>query len=133
MNPIPRYLPALARLPIGLSLLGHGLVRLAKLSAFSQGMVSSFEPSFLPQSLVSAFGYILPFLEFAIGLFLIVGLFTRQALVVGIVIMAILIFGSSTIENWNAITAQLIHTGYLVALFFIIDENPFSIDHLLKR
>src|ERR1700712_5260885 len=73
----------LLRLAIGTSMFGHGLVRLPKLATFSNWMVTSFQKSFLPQALVVPFSYALPFAEFAVGFLLIVGLFTKQALVAG--------------------------------------------------
>jgi thiosulfate dehydrogenase [quinone] large subunit len=38
----------LLRLGIGISMFGHGLVRLPKLAGFSKWMVTSFEKSLLP-------------------------------------------------------------------------------------
>lgn len=73
----------LLRLAIGASMFGHGLVRLPKLNAFSDWMVGSFEKSILPQALVVPFSYVLPIAEFTVGLLLILGLFTRQALIGG--------------------------------------------------
>ena len=64
----------LARLPIGLSFLGHGVIRIIKLDTFSSGMVKQFDHSLLPVGFVSAFGHVLPFLEFLTGMLLFTGL-----------------------------------------------------------
>jgi thiosulfate dehydrogenase [quinone] large subunit len=58
----------LSRLPIGMSFFGHGLVRLPKLEAPSLWMAGLFSKTFLPESLVQAFGYVLPVLEFIVGI-----------------------------------------------------------------
>src|ERR1035438_4460148 len=89
----------LARLPIGMSMLGHGLIRLTKLQAFRTGMVNEFSKSILPQALVMPFSYMLPFLEFAVGILLLAGLFTRFACALGSAVIVALIFGSSLLEQ----------------------------------
>lgn len=122
-----------ARLPIGLSFFGHGLVRLPKLDQFSGWMLKTMEKSFLPPELISPFSYALPVLEFAIGLLIIIGLFTRQSLFAGLLVMSTLIFGSTTIENWDAITGQLVHAGYLAVLLFMIGHNNFAVDNLFAK
>jgi thiosulfate dehydrogenase [quinone] large subunit len=124
----------LGRLAIGTSFFGHGLVRLPKLDKFSHGIAGEFHHSILPESLVLAFGYALPFAEFLIGLLLIVGLFTRKALVAGTVVMILLIFGSTTIENWTPIGEQLIHILFLLGLLALVDSSDsWSLDMALRR
>ncbi len=122
-----------ARLPIGLSMLGHGIVRLPKLQSFAKGMQDSFAQSYLPSTLVYIFGLILPILELLVGIFIIFGLFTRIGLIGGLIIISMLVFGSSAIENWNAISSQLIHGLYLALLLYYIDNNSTSIDQLIKK
>jgi thiosulfate dehydrogenase [quinone] large subunit len=128
-----QYTYLLARLPIGLSFFGHGLIRILKLSVFSDGMVKLFSKSPLPEGLVSAFGHVLPFFELATGLLLLLGLFTRFATVLGVAIMLALIFGSSMIEQWNAIFTQLFYSAYLVLLFNYSQYNRFSVDGARNR
>lgn len=106
------------RLPIAISILGHGLVRLPKLNGFSDWMVGMMQNSFLPQFLILPFSYILPFAEFLTGLWLLVGFKSKEAVFTGLTIMSILIFGSCSIENWGAIEAQLLHAVYLFALLW---------------
>jgi len=82
----------LARLPLGMSLFGHGVVRLHKLAEFSQWMTNSFSKSILPEILVRPFSYTLPIVELIIGLLLLLGLFTRFALIIGTLTILVLIF-----------------------------------------
>ncbi|UBM59528.1 DoxX family protein [Marinilongibacter aquaticus] len=121
------------RLPMALSLLGHGLVRLPKTSAFAHGMTALLENSYLPETLVSSIAYAVPIVEALTGLFLLMGLFTRQSLQIALALMAIFIFGNTTIENWEAISPELIHAGYLAGLLFTIEHNTFSVDAQMKR
>lgn len=104
------------RLPIAMSFLGHGLVRLPKLEAFASGMAEQFASTPLPQGLVLGFGYLLVIAEFLIGVWLISGRWFNHALMAGLATMTVLIFGSSLIENWNAVSVQLIHSIYLAGL-----------------
>ena len=128
-----QYTYLLARLPMGMSFLGHGVIRLTKLAAFSQGMVGQFSKTFLPGQFVSAFSYVLPFLEFITGLLLLLGLFTRFSIVLGVILMLLLIAGSSIIEQWNAVFIQIIYGGYLAMLFYFINYNGISIDGLKNK
>jgi len=104
------------KLPIAVSLLGHGLVRLPKLPAFTDWLVTTMEKSVIPEFLIVPFGYVLPIAEFLIGLSLLIGFRMKYSLFAGLALMSILIFGSSSIENWSAIESQLLHSLYLVGL-----------------
>lgn len=104
------------RLPIAVSLFGHGLVRLPKLETFSSWMVTTMEKSMIPNFLILPFSYVLPIAEALIGLSLLIGFQTKYTLFAGLALMSILIFGSSSIENWSAIESQLLHSFYLFGL-----------------
>lgn len=104
------------RLPIAVSLLGHGLVRLPKLPAFTDWLVTTMEKSVIPEFLIVPFGYVLPISEFLIGLSLLIGFRMKYSLFAGLALMSVLILGSSSIENWSAIESQLLHSLYLFGL-----------------
>jgi len=112
---------------------GHGLVRLPKLSGFSKWMVKSFENSMLPEILVIPFSFALPVLEFVVGLLLIIGLFTRKALIIGSLIMLALLFGTTLIENWDILPSQLIHIAFFAFLLHYIDDNTWALDMRLPK
>jgi len=124
----------LVRLAIGTSLFGHGLVRLQKLDKFSQGMADHFQHSILPQTLVLAFGYFLPFAEFGIGVLTLAGLWTRQVAVAGVLLMILLIFGTTTIEQFDPIPSQLLHAAFFIGLLVFADRyDSWSLDLALRR
>ncbi|MFT3823844.1 MAG: DoxX family membrane protein [Chitinophagaceae bacterium] len=123
----------LLRLAIGASMFGHGLVRMPKLSGFSAWMVGNFEKSILPKAMVVPFSYALPIAELVIGLFVLIGLFTKASLIAGGAVMAILIFGTTTIENWEAITSQLVHAAFFGVLLHFVESNGYSVDGMLRR
>ncbi len=110
------------RLPIAISLFGHGLVRLPKLGTFSNWMVTSMEKSVIPDFLILPFSYVLPIAEFLIGLSLLIGFRTNYTIYSGMVLMSILIFGSCSVENWSAIEAQLLHTFYMFGLLWFYEK-----------
>ncbi|NNG09988.1 MAG: DoxX family membrane protein [Arenibacter sp.] len=121
------------RLAIGLSMFGHGLVRLGKLSGFSEWMVGSFQNSILPEVLVVPFSYALPILEFCVGMLLLIGLFTKKAIFLGALIMLLLIFGTTLIENWDALPSQLIHLALFAVLLNFINDNCWALDIYFKK
>ncbi len=118
----------LARLPIGMSFLGHGLERLPILAKFSNGMVASFGKSFIPGVLVLPFSLGLPFVELLLGILLLLGLFTRFATVLGVITMLALIFGSTSLGQWDGVFIQLMYSAYLVLLYYFLPYNTVSID-----
>lgn len=117
------------RLPIAISLLGHGLVRLPKLATFSNWVVTSMEKSMIPDFLIVPFSYILPIAEFLIGLSLVIGFKTKYTIFSGLILMSILILGSSSIENWSAIESQLLHSVYLFGLYWFWNKNQSETTH----
>lgn len=123
----------LLRLAIAASMFGHGLVRLPKLNAFSQWMTGTFEKSMLPQAMVQPFSYLLPLAEFAVGLLLLLGLFTKPALIAGGLVMVMLIFGTAMIENWEALPSQLIHAAFFALLLQFSQSNQWALDNLFFK
>ncbi|HEY8895546.1 MAG TPA: DoxX family membrane protein [Niastella sp.] len=121
------------RLAIGISFFGHGLVRFPKLQAFSNWMAGNFKKSILPEALVVPFSLVLPFAEFTIGLLLLTGLLTKYALIAGSLVMLLLLFGTTMIENWDAIPSQIIHIALLAFLLHFIDANSLALDQLFKK
>ncbi len=111
------------RLPVAISLLGHGLVRLPKLAGFSNWMVTTMEKSVIPAALIVPFSYLLPVAEALLGLALLVGFKIRQTLYASIALMSLLILGSCSIENWSAIESQLLHAFYLMAIYWFWEKN----------
>lgn len=121
-----------ARITIGLNFLIHGLVRIPKLSKFAEGIVNGFKETYLPEFMVSPFAYALPFMEFLLGLFLILGFKTRFASVAGAILIAILIFGSGIKEDWAAVGTQMIYAIFFFLLIKNLDFNVLAINHKNK-
>jgi DoxX. len=122
----------LLRLGIAISMFGHGLVRLSKLNTFSQWMIASFEKSLLPKAMVLPFSYVLPVAESTVGLCLLIGLFTKPALIMGAGVLLILLFGTAMIENWEAIPSQLLHLAFFALLLQFVQSNSWALDKLFN-
>jgi len=118
----------LGRLLLGLNFLMHGLVRLPKLGVFRAGIEKEFAAAPLPPALVSLFATALPFVEGAIGVLLLLGLFTRAALVAAMLVIMSLVFGSSLLEKWTLVGDQLVYGLYIITLVLHLQRNRLCLD-----
>ncbi|WP_182277133.1 DoxX family membrane protein [Granulicella sp. 5B5] len=111
----------LLRLLTGLDFFGHGFARIftgTHLSGFAQGMVKNMASTPLPPSLTLASGYAIPCTELLIGILLLLGLFTRSALVLALLLMCMLMFGITLKQDWATAGTQLGYGFVLAALLF---------------
>lgn len=125
-----KYAFLLIRLAIGTTFFGHGLVRLPILDKFSGWMLGQFEKSYLPAQIVQVFSYILPFAELIVGLLVLLGLFLRQASIAGGLVMIALIFGTTTIQQWDNLPSQMIHVAFFAYLLAYEHNDIYSLDKL---
>jgi thiosulfate dehydrogenase (quinone) large subunit len=121
------------RFSLGLSILMHGLVRLPHLSAFAGATVKLFAATPLPEIIVRPFAFSLVFLETIIGALLVVGLWTRWALLLGALSMASLIFGTALRSDWDTLAIQLLYASLYAALIAFREHNSYSVDKLIQR
>lgn len=124
---------AIFRLTFGVNIGFRGVVRITVngLDQFSAGLMKQFEPTWFPPFAISGFGHVVPWIETAIGLMLIVGLFTRPALVIGGLMMTSLTFGTMYLQNFDLAWLQL---TYAIAFFMLLAArawNVISLDNLL--
>ena len=120
----------LGRLLLGLNFLLHGLVRLPKLAAFRAGIVKEFAAAPLPPALVSAYATALPFVEGGLGLLLVLGLWTRPALVAAMLVIMSLVVGSSLLEKWSLVGDQMLYGLYIITLVLHGQRNRLCLDPL---
>jgi thiosulfate dehydrogenase [quinone] large subunit len=120
---------ALLRAVTGANLLMHGASRLlAGKDIFSAHLTEQFARSPLPQPLVHGFGMALPAIEGLIGLLLLIGLKTRWALIAASLLMIVLTFGSSLVQDWSAAETQLMYALVFSVLLFLRRYNGWSLD-----
>lgn len=116
------------RLSIGISFLGHGIVRLPKIPAFRSWMIDLFKTSLMPEVFIYLFASILPFVELLLGILLVIGWRTREAYIIGFAVICTLIFGSCLIENWETVAFQLIYALLFFILLCYMDYNKYALD-----
>jgi thiosulfate dehydrogenase (quinone) large subunit len=120
---------ALLRIALGLNIFLHGVTRLISGPAnFVASLTKMFENTILPAALVVPFAYALPWLEAAIGLLILIGLRTRDALVAGSVLMLVLTFGTTLRQDWNVAAIQLFYSVIYAALIASVSHNRLSVD-----
>ena len=120
---------ALLRITLGLNIFMHGTSRLlACISNFVSGMIKMFQDTVLPTAVVVPFGYALPWLEAALGLLIIIGFRTREALVAGALLMLGLTFGTALRQDWDVAAIQLLYSVVYAALIAALRYNSLSVD-----
>ena len=119
----------LLRLTMGVNILMHGLSRiLAGLRPFVAGMMKEFAPTPLPAPLVHVFAYALPWSELFIGIAILLGLWTRAALVLGALEIIVLTFGVSLTQNWDVAGIQMTYAIVYAILLAFEGYNRWSVD-----
>lgn len=121
------------RFILGLSIFMHGLSRLPHLQEFADGLVKMFADTLLPAMLVHAFALALVFVEATVGLLLLLGLWTQEALLVGSATMALLVFGTALRSDWNVVAIQLLYALIYAVLLAAREYNAYSLDALIRR
>jgi thiosulfate dehydrogenase [quinone] large subunit len=130
--------PALAflllRLTLGLNICMHGVSRIAAGPAtFANSLIPMFQKTPLPVWSVRAFGLALPWAEAILGFLLLLGLYTRLALVIGSLLILVLTFGTALRQDWSTAGVQLIYAAVYAALLTLDCWNDYSLDRLLSR
>jgi thiosulfate dehydrogenase [quinone] large subunit len=125
---------ALLRIALGVNFAGHGLIRIYNgVGAFATTTAEHMAKSPLPHGLTFGFSTIIPFFEAILGLILILGIFTRAALICGAIFMMALTVGVTSNQQWDIAGEQL---GYSVAFFlllYLIEHNALAVDTFLRR
>jgi thiosulfate dehydrogenase [quinone] large subunit len=126
---------AIFRLTFGTNLMLRGVDRIffLGLDNFANGMVKQFAMTWIGPGLIQPFAHTIPWIEMVMGALLIVGLFTRPALVVGGLLMANLTFGTMFLRNFDLAWLQL---TYAIAFFLLLAThawNAISLDAMLGR
>ena len=123
---------SLLRATLGLNIFMHGTSRLlAGPSSFANSLIPAFQHTVLPAGLLRPFGLALPWLEAISGLLVLLGLWTRLALVAGSLLIITLTFGSTLKQDFSAAGIQLTYAAVYALLLAFRQYNAFSIDGLI--
>lgn len=123
------------RFIFGVNICFHGVSRLLSdhavfLAYLSQSMARA---PLIPKAALPEFAAVLPWVEAIEGLFILLGLFTREALIVGFGVMAVLTVGITLAQDWSVAGLQLIYCLIYFVLLTYHDRNYLSIDTLVRR
>ena len=123
------------RLSFGANIMLHGVSRLmAGHAAFLAYLNHYFEKApMVSVSLLPAFARVLPPVETGLGLLLILGLWTRFALIAGALVLTMLVIGTNLAQDWNVAGLQLIYAFLYYYLLVHRDRNVVSIDGIVSR
>src|SRR5271156_675594 len=125
---------ALLRIAFGDNLTGHGLTRIYNgVETFATQIAEHLTKSPLPHNYILGFSYAIPFVEAILGLTLILGVFTRIALVCGAVFMMLLTIGVTANQQWDVAGQQLLYSVVFFLLLFLIEHNALALDNYLRR
>jgi thiosulfate dehydrogenase [quinone] large subunit len=124
---------ALARLGLGISIATHGLSRIGDIRGFSASLEKMFAATWLPAFTVRATACAIPPLELGLGLLLMLGLFLRPALVVGLLLLCQLTFGSTLTQQWEVASEQMIYIAFYAVLLATAGFDRYSLDAWLRH
>jgi thiosulfate dehydrogenase [quinone] large subunit len=125
---------ALLRIVFGVNIFFHGLSRLLSgHAAFLAYLSQQMAKAPLPKSILPPFAAALPWAETTIGLLLLLGLFTRFALVAGSLVMIVLMAGITLAQNWDVAGIQLIYCAIYFVLLTHRGRNFYSLDTLITK
>ena len=123
----------LLRIVVGVNYFNHGFTRIFDIPSFINSMVNVMQDSGIPEFLVRINAALVPPVELIVGALITVGFLTRSALIACFVLMIILMYGITIIQNWDGASSQLIYNIVLFILLAGVNFNRFSIDDWLKN
>jgi len=123
------------RLALGINELLHGVTRIfiGDLSAFLNATQTQFQNTPLPVWQVRAFATAVPYCELVIGVLLLLGLWTRWALVGAAVLMLGIIFGTALRGDWQIVFLQMFYSVLYSAMLMWRRYDAWSVDACMGR
>jgi thiosulfate dehydrogenase (quinone) large subunit len=126
---------AFLRFVFGVNICFHGVSRLLGdhatfLAYLTQSMAHAV---LVPKASLPVLAAVLPWIEAIVGLLVLLGLFTRIALIAGSAVMVLLMVGTTLAQDWNIAGLQLIYCLTYFVLLTFRARNFFSLDTLLER
>ena len=124
---------AILRLSFGANILLHGLSRVLNgQPAFLAYLNHYFEHAHLiPAGMLPVFATVLPWVETALGLLLMLGLFSRFTLIAGALVMTGLVIGTNLAQDWLVSGLQLPYCFLYYYLLIHLEQNAISLDAMM--
>ncbi len=122
------------RLSLGVDMLMHYVVRTWGISKdFVPVTEKMFVGNLLPMSWVHYFLTYLPYFEGVLGILLVLGLWSRWALVSEGLLVTVLLFGTALRSDWTVVSHQMIYILFVFILLAVEEYDYFSVDSFLAR
>lgn len=122
---------ALLRITAGVMFFFYGVGKfIGGVDNFAGGLAERLSGSPLPSEMVTAFGYVLPFLEVITGGLLIVGLFSGITLVVAALLLMALTFGAVMEPKPPTVADNMLYALVVFILLWLLPYNRYSLDRL---
>jgi len=118
------------RVFVGANLFFHGFIRvLTGVSAWEQPQAATFVDTFLPMPLVHIALYTIPYVQIFLGACIVLGLYTRWALLGGLSLFFILLFGHVVRQNWSGAHIVMHYGVYYWILLALLGQNRLALDN----
>ena len=125
---------ALLRLSLGVNFFCHGFFRvLSGTALFADATAQHLAKGPLPHGLVYLLAFSIPWIELLLGIALILGVFTRIALIAGMLFLMLLTVGITSIQDWATAGQQLMYSLVFFVLLFTLQHNRIAVDAVAQR
>lgn len=122
------------RLLMGMNIFMHGAVRLgSNYAVFVSWVQEQFAGTWLPVWLVTLEAQAIPAVEITVGALLLVGFKTRWAVLAGMLLLATLMFGMVTLQDWEIVSRHLVYALCFFVLLYFSEFNRLSIDGRIQK
>jgi len=131
-----RHAYLLLRILTGVDFFGHGFARIftgSHLSGFAHALVKHMDTTPLPPTLTLDSGYMIPCVELLIGTLLLLGIATRAALTLALLLMLLLMFGTTLKQDWDSASTQLLYGLVLAVLLFARERYDLTWPAVFRR
>jgi len=124
----------LLRLPLGVLFLFAGINKFAGgYGNFIGWIVQDMtEKTWLPKALLYPYAYTLPFAEVALGLLVLIGLWTRPALFATGLLLTSLMFGKVLAQDYATVSNNANYVFLTAAAYYFARYNRYSLDALRR-
>ncbi len=121
------------RLPVGILFLVGGVGKFRGFEKFSDALHQQFDRTFLAGAVLLAFIHLLPFVEVVLGVTLVLGVFTRYALIGASATLIVLFFGKALVGDGVTCAQIMIYLFVTVFALRCCSTNLFSLDSFIQR
>jgi thiosulfate dehydrogenase [quinone] large subunit len=118
------------RVFVGANLFLHGFTRiLTGVSAWALPEAVTFTDTFIPMSLVHIALYMIPYVQIFLGTCIVLGKYTRWALLGGLCLFFLLLFGHTVRQNWSGAHIVMHYGLYYWILLALLSQNRLALDN----